>query len=135
LTISFTVAIAVISGGALLWPALPRAAAAPPAAGDPDDEPRQEHGSGRRAQRRRIRRRPPARREKHSAGRLGKRIGELDKAKIKTVIVVCQSGARADKAVRQLKAAVSTMSIAWKADRGLDGRWIAVNQINRKDIL
>lgn len=38
-------------------------------------------------------------------GELSGRIGELDKAKSKTVIVVCQSGARADKAVRQLKAA------------------------------
>jgi len=36
---------------------------------------------------------------------LGKRIGELDKLKGRSVVVVCQSGARADKAVRQLKAA------------------------------
>jgi rhodanese-related sulfurtransferase len=36
---------------------------------------------------------------------LANRIGELDKSKTKTVIVVCQSGARADKAARQLKAA------------------------------
>jgi rhodanese-related sulfurtransferase len=36
---------------------------------------------------------------------LGNRIGELDKSKTKTVIVVCQSGNRADKAVRQIKAA------------------------------
>ena len=36
---------------------------------------------------------------------LGNRVGELDKAKVKTVIVVCQSGARANKAARQLKAA------------------------------
>lgn len=33
------------------------------------------------------------------------RIGELDKSKGKTVIVVCQNGARADKAVRLLQAA------------------------------
>ena len=36
---------------------------------------------------------------------LSKRIGELDKSKTKTVILVCQTGARADKAARQLKAA------------------------------
>jgi rhodanese-related sulfurtransferase len=36
---------------------------------------------------------------------LTQRSGELDKSKTKTVVVVCQSGARADKAVRQLKAA------------------------------
>ena len=36
---------------------------------------------------------------------LGNRIGELDKAKVKTVIVVCQTGARSDKAARLLKSA------------------------------
>ena len=36
---------------------------------------------------------------------LATRIGELDKNKVKTVILVCQSGARADKAARQLKSA------------------------------
>lgn len=36
---------------------------------------------------------------------LGTRIGELEKSKARSVIVVCQSGARADKAVRQLTAA------------------------------
>lgn len=36
---------------------------------------------------------------------LDKRIGELDKAKIKTVIVIDQDGKYADKAARQLKAA------------------------------
>ena len=36
---------------------------------------------------------------------LSNRIGELDKSKTKTVIVVCQTGARANKAARQLKAA------------------------------
>ncbi|WP_426101723.1 rhodanese-like domain-containing protein [Massilia sp. TSP1-1-2] len=34
-----------------------------------------------------------------------KRIGELDKSKSKSIVVVCQSGARADKAVRLLQAA------------------------------
>nr|WP_229521214.1 rhodanese-like domain-containing protein [Massilia sp. IC2-477] len=36
---------------------------------------------------------------------LGNRIGELEKSKNRSVIVVCQTGARADKAVRQLQAA------------------------------
>ena len=36
---------------------------------------------------------------------LASRIGELEKSKSRSVIVVCQSGARADKAVRQLAAA------------------------------
>lgn len=36
---------------------------------------------------------------------LGTRIGELEKSKSRAVIIVCQSGARADKAVRQLAAA------------------------------
>ncbi|QNA90775.1 rhodanese-like domain-containing protein [Massilia sp. Dwa41.01b] len=35
----------------------------------------------------------------------GNRIGELEKAKSRTVVVICQSGARSDKAVRLLKAA------------------------------
>lgn len=36
---------------------------------------------------------------------LGNRIGELDKQKTKSLIVVCQHGARADKAVRMLQKA------------------------------
>nr|WP_267869591.1 rhodanese-like domain-containing protein [Massilia agrisoli] len=36
---------------------------------------------------------------------LGARIGELDKQKTKAVVVVCQQGARADKAVRMLQKA------------------------------
>jgi rhodanese-related sulfurtransferase len=36
---------------------------------------------------------------------LGNRIGELDKQKAKSVVVVCQTGARADKAARILAAA------------------------------
>ncbi|MES2322067.1 MAG: rhodanese-like domain-containing protein [Pseudomonadota bacterium] len=36
---------------------------------------------------------------------LGKRIGELDKSKGKSIVLVCQTGARADKAVKQLTAA------------------------------
>ena len=38
-------------------------------------------------------------------GELPARIGELDKSKGKTVVVVCQRGVRADKAVRILRAA------------------------------
>lgn len=38
-------------------------------------------------------------------GELSTRIGELDKSKDKTVVVVCQRGHRADRAVRQLAAA------------------------------
>ena len=33
------------------------------------------------------------------------RIGELDKSKGKTVVVVCQTGARVDKAIKQLQGA------------------------------
>jgi rhodanese-related sulfurtransferase len=36
---------------------------------------------------------------------LTSRIGELDKSKARTVVVVCQTGARSDKAARQLAAA------------------------------
>jgi len=36
---------------------------------------------------------------------LSSRIGELDKSKTRTLIVVCQQGARGDKAVKQLQAA------------------------------
>ncbi|MFP5390400.1 MAG: rhodanese-like domain-containing protein [Gammaproteobacteria bacterium] len=36
---------------------------------------------------------------------LASRLSELDKSKGKTIVVVCQTGARADKAVRQLAAA------------------------------
>ena len=35
----------------------------------------------------------------------GTRIGELEKSKSKSLVVVCQTGARADKAVRLLQAA------------------------------
>jgi rhodanese-related sulfurtransferase len=35
----------------------------------------------------------------------GTRIGELDKSKGKSVVVVCQTGARVDKAIKQLQAA------------------------------
>jgi rhodanese-related sulfurtransferase len=43
---------------------------------------------------------------------LASRIGELDKSKGKTIVVVCQSGARADKAVKQLGAAGFTDALS-----------------------
>jgi rhodanese-related sulfurtransferase len=43
---------------------------------------------------------------------LASRIGELEKSKGKTIVVVCQSGARADKAVKQLTAAGFTDALA-----------------------
>ncbi|HEY0060804.1 MAG TPA: rhodanese-like domain-containing protein [Telluria sp.] len=55
---------------------------------------------------------------------LNARIGELDKFKDKTVIVVCQTGARTDKAMNLLKAAGFTDVV------GLDGgvaAWQAAN--------
>jgi rhodanese-related sulfurtransferase len=36
---------------------------------------------------------------------LGQRVGELEKSKNRTIVLVCERGARADKAARQLKAA------------------------------
>jgi rhodanese-related sulfurtransferase len=101
----FTVAIVVLSGGALLWPAL---------------TPR-----GRRATLLQVTQminrgkttlvdvRSP---EEFAAGHLrdaknipladlASRIGELDKSKNRTVVVMCQTGARSGKAARQLVAA------------------------------
>jgi rhodanese-related sulfurtransferase len=48
---------------------------------------------------------------------LGNRIGELDKSKNRTVVVVCQSGARSGKAVRQLAAA--GFGDVWSLDGGV----------------
>jgi rhodanese-related sulfurtransferase len=102
----FVVAIAVISGGALLWPALaPRGRRATPlqatqmmnrgkATAVIDVRASDEFASGHLRDAKNI-----------PLADLGNRIGELDKSKTKTVIVVCQSGARADKAARQFKAA------------------------------
>jgi rhodanese-related sulfurtransferase len=102
----FVVAIAVISGGALLWPALaPRGRRATPlqatqmmnrgkATAVIDVRGSDEFASGHLRDAKNI-----------PLADLGNRIGELDKSKTKTVIVVCQSGARADKAARQFKAA------------------------------
>jgi rhodanese-related sulfurtransferase len=48
---------------------------------------------------------------------LANRIGELDKSKNRTVVVVCQSGARSDKAARQLAAA--GFGDVWSLDGGV----------------
>jgi rhodanese-related sulfurtransferase len=48
---------------------------------------------------------------------LANRIGELDKSKNRTVVVVCQSGARSDKAARQLAAA--GFADVWSLDGGV----------------
>jgi rhodanese-related sulfurtransferase len=102
----FVVAIAVISGAALLWPALaPRGRRATPlqatqmmnrgkATAIVDVRGSDEFAAGHLRDAKSI-----------PLADLGNRIGELDKSKTKTVIVVCQSGARADKAARQFKAA------------------------------
>jgi rhodanese-related sulfurtransferase len=55
---------------------------------------------------------------------LSNRIGELDKSKTKTVVVVCQTGARSDKAVRQLTAA--GFDDAYSLEGGL-AAWQAAN--------
>jgi rhodanese-related sulfurtransferase len=101
----FTVALVLISGGALLWPAL---------------QPRGKRASAlqvtqllNRGKTTIIDVRTPQefavahlRDAKNiPLADLAARIGELEKSKSRAVVVVCQSGARADKAVRQLAAA------------------------------
>jgi rhodanese-related sulfurtransferase len=100
------VAVAVLSGGALLFPALaPRGRRASPlqatqmmnrgkATAVVDVRSSDEFAAGHLRDAKNI-----------PLADLAQRIGELDRPKTKTVIVVCQSGARADKAARQLKAA------------------------------
>ena len=101
----FIVAIAVISGGALLWPALaPRGKRATPLQVTQminrgkttvvDVRSAEEFAAGHLRDAKHI-----------PLADLGNRIGELDKSKTRTVVVVCQTGARADKAARQLQAA------------------------------
>lgn len=101
-----TVAIAVISGGALIWPALmPRGRQATPLQATQminrgkstaviDVRSADEFAAGHLRDAKNI-----------PLADLSNRIGELDKNRVKTVILVCQSGARADKAARQLKTA------------------------------
>ena len=101
-----TVAIAVISGGALLLPALmPRGRRATllqatqminrgKSTAVIDVRSADEFATGHLRDAKNI-----------PLADLSSRIGELDKNRVKTVIVVCQSGARADRAARQLKTA------------------------------
>jgi rhodanese-related sulfurtransferase len=101
-----TVAIAVISGGALLWPALaPRGRQATPlqttqminrgkSTAVIDVRSADEFAAGHLRDAKNM-----------PLADLSNRIGELDKNRVKTVILVCQSGARANKAARQLKSA------------------------------
>ena len=101
----FVVAIAVISGVALLWPALaPRGKRATPLQVTQminrgkttvvDVRSAEEFAAGHLRDAKHI-----------PLADLGNRTGELDKSKNRTVVVVCQSGARGDKAARQLQAA------------------------------
>jgi rhodanese-related sulfurtransferase len=99
------VAVAVLSGGALLWPLVAgRGRKASPFEVTQlinrgktvvlDVREAAEFAAGH------------VRDAKHIAlGELTQRIGELDKAKDKTVVVVCQSGARASQAVAKLQKA------------------------------
>jgi rhodanese-related sulfurtransferase len=101
-----TVAIAVISGGALLWPALvPRGRQATPLQATQminrgkstaviDVRSADEFAAGHLRDAKSM-----------PLADLANRIGELDKNRVKTVILVCQSGARANKAAHQLKSA------------------------------
>jgi rhodanese-related sulfurtransferase len=101
----FTVAIVVLSGGALLWPVLqPRGKRASSLQVTQlinrgkttivDVRDAAEFANGHLRDAKNI-----------PLADLGSRIGELDKAKTRTVIVVCQGGARAGRAVKQLAAA------------------------------
>ena len=101
----YIVAIAVLSGGALLWPALaPKGRRATPLQVTQminrgkttvvDVRSAEEFAAGHLRDAKNI-----------PLADLSGRIGELDKAKSRTVVVVCQSGARSDKAARQLSAA------------------------------
>ena len=119
----FTVAIAVASGLALLWPAVrPKGKRATPLQVTQminrgkttlvDVRSADEFAASHLRDAKNI-----------PLADLASRIGELDKSKTKTVVVVCQTGARSDKAARQLAAAGFTdvYSLdgginAWQAD-------------------
>jgi rhodanese-related sulfurtransferase len=101
----FTVALVVLSGGALLWPALqPRGKRASALQVTQlinrgkttivDVRTAEEFAKGHLRDAKNI-----------PLADLSARIGELDKSKARSVVVVCQTGARAGKAVRQLAAA------------------------------
>ena len=101
----FTVALVLISGGALLWPALqPRGKRASALqvtqllnrgkATIVDVRSAEEFAAGHLRDAKNI-----------PLADLATRIGELEKSKPRSVVVVCQTGARSDKAARQLAAA------------------------------
>ena len=101
----FLVAIAVLAGGALLWPVLaPRGKRATPLQVTQminrgkttivDVRSGEEFAAGHLRDAKHI-----------PLADLSTRIGELDKSKTRTVVMVCQTGARSDKAARQLQAA------------------------------
>jgi rhodanese-related sulfurtransferase len=101
----YTVAIVVLSGGALLWPVLqPRGKRASSLQVTQminrgkttivDVRDAAEFANGHLRDAKNI-----------PLADLSSRIGELDKSKARTVVVVCQTGARAAKAVKQLAAA------------------------------
>jgi rhodanese-related sulfurtransferase len=113
----FIVAIVVLSGGALLWPALqPRGRRASALqvtqlinrgkTAIVDVRDAAEFATGHLRDAKNI-----------PLADLSGRIGELDKSKAKTVVVVCQTGARSDKAVRKLAAA--GFDDVYKLDGGL----------------
>lgn len=101
----FVVSIVILSGGALLWPVLvPRGKRASTLevtqmlnrgkAVLVDVRSAEEFAAGHMRDAKNI-----------PLADFDKRIGELDKSKGKSIVVVCQNGARADKALKQLKAA------------------------------
>ena len=101
----FVVAVAVLSGGFLLVPALmPRGKRATPLQVTQllnrgkgtivDVRTAEEFAKGHLRDAKNI-----------PLADLSSRIGELEKSKSRSVVVVCQTGARADKAARQLAAA------------------------------
>jgi rhodanese-related sulfurtransferase len=113
----FVVAIAVISGLALLWPALRPAGRRATALQVTqmlnrgkttvlDVRSADEFAAGHLRDAKNI-----------PLADLANRIGELDKSKNRTVVVVCQSGARSDKAARQLAAA--GFGDVWSLDGGV----------------
>lgn len=113
----FVVAIAVVSGLALLWPALRPAGRRATALQVTqminrgkttvlDVRGADEFAAGHLRDAKNI-----------PLADLANRIGELDKSKNRTVVVVCQSGVRSDKAVRQLAAA--GFGDVWSLDGGV----------------
>jgi rhodanese-related sulfurtransferase len=113
----FVVAIAVVSGLGLLWPALrPAGRRATPLQVTQlmnrgkttviDVRTADEFAGGHLRDAKNI-----------PLADLGNRIGELEKSKNRTVVVVCQSGARSEKAVRQLAAA--GFADVWSLDGGV----------------